>query len=137
MANIPSLQSVRTHVRYGASKYFYLSIKSIGKWGVLDLFPVGRYSRIHTFKKYRIILSSNDLVLKICTWQVPLKSIERLHTSSVLTFWARDSVDDPRVSTSCATRKAVTTELSLLPVAQNGSTTTSCWPYPAIQKRCR
>jgi hypothetical protein len=111
--NIPSLRSVRTHVRYGASKYFYVSIKSIGKWGVLlDLSPVGRYSRIHTFEKYRIVLSSNDLVLKFCTWQVPLKSIERLHTSSVLTFWVRDSVGDPRVSTSCATRKAVTTELS-------------------------
>ncbi len=60
----------------------------IGKWGVLDLSPVGRYSRIHTFEKYRIVLSSDNLVLKICTRQVPLKSIKRLYTSSVLTFWA-------------------------------------------------
>ncbi len=93
-------------------QYRYVSIKSIGKWGVLDLSPVGRHSRIHTFEKYRIVLSINNLVLKICTWQVPLKSIKQLYTSSVLTFWARDSVGDPRVSKSCATRKAVTTELS-------------------------
>jgi hypothetical protein len=55
---------VKSRVGTMTDTYRDISIKSIGKWGVLDLSPVGRYSRIHTFEKYRIVLFSNNLVLK-------------------------------------------------------------------------